>query len=158
MAAESNLVTEPADRVLKITRVFDAPRELLWKAWTDPAEMVKWHGPRGFTSKIEYADFRPGGKYRIYMRGPENDDHWMQGTHREIAPMDRLVMTGGWTDAKGDPLSSETILTVMFEDAGKDKTRLTLHQAVFESVTARDGHNSGWNSTLDRLAEYLAAA
>jgi uncharacterized protein YndB with AHSA1/START domain len=91
------------------------------------------------------------------MRGPENDDHWMQGTHREIVPMQRLVMAGGWTDAQGNPLSPETILTVMFE-AQNGKTRLTLHQAVFESVSARDGHNFGWNSSLDCLGEYLAAA
>jgi uncharacterized protein YndB with AHSA1/START domain len=157
MAAGSNLVMEPADRVLMITRVFDAPRELVWKAWTDPVELVKWHGPRGFTSTIEYSDFRPGGKYRIHMRGPENDDHWMQGTHREIVPMERLVMAGGWTDAQGKALGPETMLTVLFEDAG-GKTKLTLHQAVFESVTARDSHSFGWNSTFDCLGEYLAAA
>jgi uncharacterized protein YndB with AHSA1/START domain len=157
MAAGSNLITEPADRVLLITRVFDAPLELVWKAWTDPIEMVKWHGPRGFTSTIEYADFRPGGKYRIHMRGPENDDHWMQGTHREIVPMERLVMAGGWADAQGNPVSPETILTVMFEEQN-GKTRLTLHHAVFESAGARDSHNFGWNSTLECLGEYLAAA
>jgi len=157
MAAVSSLIIEPADRVLMITRVFDAPLELVWNAWTDPIEMVKWLGPRGFTSAIEYADFRPGGRYRIHMRGPENDDHWMQGTHREIVPMERLVMAGGWTDAQGNPVSPETILTVIFEDQN-GKTKLTLHQAVFESVSARDGHNSGWNSSLDCLGEYLAAA
>ena len=157
MAAGSNLVMEPADRVLMITRVFDAPLDLVWRAWTDPVELVKWHGPRGFTSTIEHSDFRPGGKYRIHMLGPEKDDHWLQGTHREIVPMERLSMTSYWADAKGDPVSPETTLTILFENAN-GKTKLTMHQAVFESVGARDGHNTGWNSTLDCLGEYLAAA
>jgi uncharacterized protein YndB with AHSA1/START domain len=157
MAAGSNLIMEPADRVLKITRVFDAPRELVWRAWTDPKEMVKWHGPRGFTSTIEHSDFRPGGSYRIHMRGPENDDHWLQGMHHEIVPLDRLVMSSFWADAQGKAVSPETTLTVLFEDLN-GKTRLTMHQAIFESVTSRDSHNTGWNSTLDCLEEYLAAA
>jgi uncharacterized protein YndB with AHSA1/START domain len=157
MAAVSNLVMEPADRALMITRLFDAPIELVWKAWTDPADLVKWHGPRGFTSTIEHSDFRPGGSYRIHMRGPENDDHWLQGTHREIVPMERLAMTTSWADAQGNPVSPETILTILFEKAAS-KTKLTMHQAVFESVTARDSHGFGWNSTLDCLGEYLAAA
>ncbi len=157
MAAGSNLAVEPQDRVLIITRIFDAPRELVWKAWTEPERMVKWHGPRGFTSTIERSDFRPGGLYRIHMRGPENDDHWRQGAFREIVAPERLVMVGCWADAQGRPVGPETIVTVTLEDLGA-RTQLTLHEALFESVTARDAHNGGWNSSLDRLAEYLATA
>jgi uncharacterized protein YndB with AHSA1/START domain len=154
MAAGSNLVTEPADRVLVITRVFDAPRELVFRAWTEPKHMVRWMGPRGFTTSVERSDYRPGGSYRFHMRGPENDEHWVQGVFREIAEPERLVMAGGWADAEGNPTGPETLLTLTFEDY-EGKTRLTLHQAVFESVTARDAHRGGWNSSLDRLAEYL---
>ena len=156
MAAGNNLATESADRLLVITRIFDAPRELVWKAWTEPERMVKWHGPRGFTSTIERSDFRPGGFYRIHMRGPKNDDHWMQGTFREIAEPERLVMAGCWTDAEGKPKGPDTLLAVTFEDHN-GKTKLTLHQSGFESVTARDDHRGGWTSALDCLAEYLAA-
>jgi uncharacterized protein YndB with AHSA1/START domain len=157
MAAGSNLAMEPEDRVLIITRIFDAPRELVWKAWTEPERMVKWHGPRGFTSTIERSDFRPGGAFRIHMRGPENDEHWTQGVFREIVAPERLVMASCWADAQGRPVGPETTVTVTLENLGA-RTQLTLHQALFESVTARDAHNGGWNSSLDCLAEYLATA
>ena len=155
MGAAANLVTEPADRVLVITRIFDAPRSLVFKAWTEPEHMVNWFGPRGFTSKVLKNDLRPGGAYRIHMRGPDGDDHWSQGVFREIVPPERLVMVGSWADADGNPTRPETTLTLLFEDVG-GKTRLTLHNAVFESVTARDLHEGGWGSSLDCLAEYLA--
>jgi uncharacterized protein YndB with AHSA1/START domain len=151
----SNPVTEPADRVLVITRIFDAPRELVFKAWTDPRHLVHWMGPRGFRSTVLHSDLRAGGAYRIHMRGPEGDDHWTQGVFREIVEPERLVMVGSWADANGNPTSPETVLTITLEEDG-GKTRLTLHQAIFESITARDGHRGGWNSSLDRLAEYLA--
>ena len=157
MGAARNLITEPADRVLVITRVFDAPRELVFNAWTQSEHMAKWFGPRGFTSKVLKNDPRPGGAYRIYMQGPNNDDHWTQGVYREVVPPERLVMVGSWADANGNPTRPETTVTVLLEDLG-GKTKLTLHNAVFESVTARDEHNSGWNSALDCLAEYLASA
>jgi uncharacterized protein YndB with AHSA1/START domain len=157
MAAGSNLAMEPEDRVLIITRIFDAPRELVWKAWTEPERMVKWHGPRGFTSTIERSDFRPGGAFRIHMRGPENDEHWTQGVFREIVAPERLVMASCWADAQGRPVGPETTVTVTLENLGA-RTQLTLHQGLFESVTARDAHNGGWNSALDCLAEYLATA
>ena len=99
-------------------------------------------------------DVRPGGAYRFHMRSPEGDDHWSQGVYREIVEPERLVMTGNWTDSEGNPTSPETLLTVTLE-AHDGKTKLTLHQ-VFESVTARDAHRGGYNSSLDRLAEYLA--
>jgi uncharacterized protein YndB with AHSA1/START domain len=151
----SNPVTEPADRVLVITRIFDAPRELVFKAWTDPRHLVHWMGPRGFRSTVLHSDLRAGGAYRIHMRGPEGDDHWTQGVFREIVEPERLVMVGSWADANGNPVSPETVLTITLEEEGS-KTRLTLHQAIFESITARDGHRGGWDSSLDRLAEYLA--
>jgi uncharacterized protein YndB with AHSA1/START domain len=155
MAAGSKTVTAPAERTLVITRVFDAPRELVFQAWTDPRHLVNWMGPRGFRSSVEHSDLRVGGGYRIHMRGPEGEDHWTQGTFREILAPERLVMAGCWADAQGNPTSPETLLTISFED-NEGQTRMTLHQAVFESVTARDEHRGGWNSSFDRLAEYLA--
>jgi len=164
MAAGSNLTTEPADLALVITRIFDAPRELVFKAWTEPKHMVQWFGPRGFTTTIVAHDFRPGGTYRLRMRGPEGDDHWAQGVYREIVEPERLVMTwgpgdpsGNWADFEGNPTHPETLLTLTFEEQA-GRTRLTLHQAVFESMAARDSHHNGWNSAFDCLAEYLAVA
>ncbi len=156
MGAAVNLVSEPADRVLKIERVFDAPRSLVFKAWTESEHMAHWWGPRGFTAKVLKNELRPGGAYRIHMLGPDGD-HWTQGIYREVVPPERLVMVGSWADAQGNPTRPETTLTLLFEDLG-GKTRLTLHNAVFESVTARDLHQGGWTSALDCLAEYLATA
>jgi uncharacterized protein YndB with AHSA1/START domain len=155
MAARSNAAAEPAERVLVITRTFDAPRSLVFKAWTETEHLVHWWGPQGFTSTIIANDVRPGGAYRIHMRGPEGDDHWSQGVYCEVVESERLILAGAWTDADGKPTSPETLLTVTFEEH-QGMTKLTLHQAVFESVTARDAHRGGWTSSLERLAEYLA--
>jgi len=155
MGAAVNLITEPADRVLTITRTFDAPRSLVFKAWTESEHTARWWGPRGFKSTVLKNELRPGGAYRIHMRGPDNDDHWSQGVYREVVPPERLVMVGSWADAEGNPTRPETTLTLLFEDVS-GKTKLTLHNAIFESVTARDMHQSGWTSALDSLAEYLA--
>ena len=154
MGAAVNLVSEPAERVLKIERVFDAPRSLVFKAWTESEHMARWWGPRGFKSTVLKNELRPGGAYRIHMLGPDGD-HWSQGIYREVVPPERLVMVGSWADAQGNPTRPETTLTLLFEDVG-GKTKLTLHNAIFESTTARDMHNSGWTSSLECLAEYLA--
>jgi|SRR5271163_984465 len=156
MGAATNLVSEPADRVLVITRMFDAPRSAVFKAWTESDQMAQWFGPRSFESKVLKNDPRTGGAFRIYMRGPSGDDHWTQGVYHEFVAPERLVMDWGWADADGNPTRPRTTLTVNFEDV-EGKTRLTLHQAVFESVAARDDHQGGWNSSFDCLAEFLAA-
>jgi uncharacterized protein YndB with AHSA1/START domain len=156
MGAARNLIREPADRVLVIERVFDAPRTLVFDAWTKSEHMANWWGPRGFKSTVLRNELRPGGAYRIHMLGPDGD-HWTQGVYREVVPPERLVMVGSWADAQGNPTRPETTLTLLFEDVG-GKTRLTLHNAIFESTTARDMHNTGWSSALDCLAEYLATA
>ena len=156
-AANSVATRQTEDRVLVLERIFDAPRGLVFKSWSEPERMVRWLGPRGFTSTILKADFRPGGAYRFHLHSPDGADHWLQGVHREIVEPERLVSTYAWADAEGKATRPETLLTVTFEEHG-GKTKLTLHQAVFESVTARDLHNGGWSSSLDRLAEYLAKA
>lgn len=157
MDARSNAVTESTERELVITRVFDAPRRLVFKAWTEPEHLMRWWGPKGFTLPSCKMDLRPGGTYRFHMRSPEGDDHWSQGVYREVVEPERLVLTGAWTAADGKPISSETLLTVTFEEH-EGKTKLTLHQVGFESVKKRDSHQGGWSSSLERLAEYLANA
>jgi uncharacterized protein YndB with AHSA1/START domain len=148
--------TDAENLELVITRFFDAPRDLVFKAWTDPEHLVRWWGPKGFTSTmIGKIDLRPGAPYRIHMRGPDGDDHWSQGVYREIVEPERLVFAGYWADAEGKPKGPESTVTVTFEDLS-GKTRLTLRQRVFESLTARDAHRGGWTSSFERLAEYLA--
>jgi uncharacterized protein YndB with AHSA1/START domain len=148
--------TDAENLELVITRVFDAPRGLVFKAWTDPEHLVRWWGPKGFTSTIMgKIELRPGAPYRIHMRGPDGDDHWSQGVYREIVEPERLVFAGYWADAEGKPKGRESTVTVTFEDLS-GKTRLTLRQRVFESLTARDAHRGGWTSSFERLAKYLA--
>jgi uncharacterized protein YndB with AHSA1/START domain len=151
-----NTATQMAERELVIERVFNAPRPLVFQAWTDPEHMAQWFGPRGFKSTVLKNDLRPGGAYRIHMLGPDGD-HWSQGIYREIVPPERLVMVGSWADAQGNPTRPENTLTLTFAEQD-GKTKLRLHQAIFESVTARDEHKGGWSSSFDRLAEYLEAA
>jgi uncharacterized protein YndB with AHSA1/START domain len=156
MVARTGAATTSAALELVITRVFDAPPRLVFKAWTEPERLVRWWGPRGFTTPSCKVDVRPGGAFRLCMRSPEGTDHWLRGVYREVVEPERLVCTWAWEDAEGTP-GHETLLTVSFAQQGA-KTKLTLHQAVFESVTARDAHQEGWTSGLDRLAEFLAKA
>lgn len=155
MAATRSSAAEAAsDRELTITRVFDAPRSLVFKVWTDPEHLARWFGPRDWATPSVQADIRPGGAYRIGVRSPKGDDHRMTGVYREIVAPERIVFTFAWEDAAGKP-GHETLVTVTFAEQD-GKTALTFHQAIFETVSARDDHTKGWVSVLDRLETYLA--
>lgn len=152
-----NAAVEPAERVLVITRVFDAPRELVFKAWTDPEHGKRWAGPRGFTATHLQADVRPGGAWRTCLRADDGSrELWQGGVYREVVPPERLVFTFAWDRAEGTP-GHETLVTITLAEHG-GKTTMTFHQAEFESVEQRDGHRGGWNSAFDRLAEHLPQA
>jgi uncharacterized protein YndB with AHSA1/START domain len=157
MAAQSSVAEQSAEGELVITRIFDAPRSLVWKAWSEPERMACWAGPKGFTMTSCEMGTRPGEAFRMSMRSPDGSDHRVRGVYHEIVEGERLVYTWAWVDADGKP-GHETLITVTFADHGEKTTRLTLHQAIFESVTARDEHRGGWDSALDCLAEYLATA
>ena len=156
MEERNSAETAGQDRVLVITRIFNAPRRLVFKAWTDPEQIARWQGPKGFKTTVEKNELRPGGQYRFHMLDPDGGDHWSQGIFQEIVEPERLVMFGSWADAEGNYTRPKTTVTVTFDDLG-DKTRLTLRQEIFESVTARDEHKGGWNSSLDRLGDYVAS-
>jgi uncharacterized protein YndB with AHSA1/START domain len=148
---------DTAERELTITRIFNAPRSLVYRAWTEPEHLAKWLGGPGATATGLESELRVGGAYRIHMRFPDGTDHWVRGVYREIIEQERLVYTWAWENTAGMP-RHETIVTVTFEDAGGDtrKTRMTLHHAGFESITARDEHRRGWIGSYDRFAELLA--
>jgi len=153
MGASSNIASSAGFECV-VTRVFDAPRSLVFKMWTDPEHRAKWFGPRGFTATIIENDVRPGGAYHFHMRGPNYDDHW-RGIYREVIEPERLVFT--WLPRhRGVPIN-DTLVTVTFEDVN-GKTRLTLRHATFPTEAIRDDHTGGWNSTLDRLAELVEMA
>jgi uncharacterized protein YndB with AHSA1/START domain len=144
-----------AEKTLILTRVFAAPRVLVFKAWVEPERAALWWGPQGFTTLSCRMDLRLGGAWRMQMRSPEGTIHTKRGIYREIEPPDRLVFTYAWEDADGLP-DHETLVTLRFEDHGDKETKLTLHQAVFESPTACWSHRDGWTSCLERFAAWLA--
>jgi len=142
---------------LTITRVFDAPRTLVFQAWTEPRHLVRWWGPRGFSTPSCEMDARAGSAYHFRMRASDGREVMWQGACKEIVPPERLVWTCTIRDPNGNLISAETILTVTLEEQG-NKTKMTLHQAVFDSVTNYQGHQNGWNESMSRLAEYLPNA
>ncbi|NJR52547.1 MAG: SRPBCC domain-containing protein [Leptolyngbyaceae cyanobacterium CSU_1_3] len=143
------------DRQLTITRVFDAPRSLVFKVWTQPEHFSHWLGPKDFTAIACHMNVQVGGMYRACIRSPEGNDHWMQGVYREIIEPERLVFTFAWEDENSRPKHG-TLVTVTFEEQG-NKTLMTFQQAIFESIESRDSHNTGWSECFDRLTTYLTA-
>ena len=150
MAARNSTGKETAKRELFIERVFDAPRSLVFGAWSEPKHLMRWFAPKGFTVPACEMDFRVGGRYRLCMRSPEGRDYWVHGVYREIVAPERIVWTGTLEDD-----GNETLTTITFADHD-GKTKLTVHQTYsFESDSTR-GAPQGWAETLERLAEYVA--
>jgi uncharacterized protein YndB with AHSA1/START domain len=151
-ATEVTPATEP---VINITRLFDAPRELVFDAWTDPQHISQWWGPRGFTTTTHERDVRPGGVWRFIMHGPDGTDYDNRIVFREVVRPERLVYDHD-SDKENDPDGFHVTVTFAEEDG---KTRLTL-RTLFKSIAERDrkiefGAVAGGNQTLDRLGEYL---
>lgn len=145
-----NFVEGRAAGEMILTRVFDAPRALVWKAWTDPRHLAQWWGPKGFTLPGCDMDFRPGGKYRFVMRGPDGQDFPFHGVYREIVANERIVFT---CIIERDAIP-ELLVTVIFEDR-EGRTRLTVRQTTAPGEAGR-GQHQGWSETLERLADHLA--
>ena len=136
-----NDLTSLANRDLVITRVFDAPREMVWKAWTEPEQLMRWWGPKSFTSPICKIDLRVGGKYLFCMRSPDGQDYYNTGVYQKIDPLNEIVYTDSFADEKGNVVPAshyglsadfplELQVTVMFEDYdGKTKIIGVIPQA-----------------------------
>ena len=147
--------TEVSERSLTLTRVFNAPRSVVFKAWTDPKQLMQWWGPKHHPADHIEMDVRKDGSWRNRLRSAEDGSElWHHGTFREVVAPSLLAFTFVWEE-EGER-GIENLVTVTFEDLG-GKTRLTLHQVPFQSVEERDGHGEGWGSTLDRLTEHLEA-
>ncbi len=145
--------TKANDRVLTITRTFDAPVELVWKCWTEKKHLDQWSAPKDFTIPRSEADFRVGGKYHLVMRDRrDGNELGLGGEYREIVPNKKLVMTHLWD---GDEDGVESIVTVTFEAVG-NKTRMTFTQTGFASDESRDGHDGGWTECFELLNDLLA--
>ena len=139
-----------AQQSLVIKRTFDAPRDLVWKVWSDPDQAKHWWGPDGFTLPFVEMDQRPGGKWRAHMVSMDGKDFWQHGVYREIVPPEKTVYTFVWDS---DP-QHEMLITVLFAARG-NKTEMTFTQEGFNSADEKAGHEDGWTQTFDRLAAYL---
>jgi uncharacterized protein YndB with AHSA1/START domain len=143
-------------RSIITTRVFDAPRALVFKAWSDPKHLAEWWGPTGFTTTTRRFEFKPGGVWRFVMHGPDGTDYQNRITFDEIVKPEKLVYHHGGS-AEGEPVQFD--VTVAFEALG-DKTRVTMH-AVFPTAAERNrvaekyGAIEGAQQTFARLALYL---
>ncbi len=143
---------DDADTVLTITRSFAAPREAVYRAFTEAEKLKRWWGPQGMTCPVAELDVRPGGRYRTEMNAPDGSVYVTTGEFREVAPPERLVFT--WIWGEGEMAGHETLVTIELRDNG-GATELTLTHERFPDAGKRDLHNQGWSSSLDCLAEIL---
>jgi len=152
-------IENTADREIVISRIFDAPRELVWEAMTDPRHVVHWWGPRGFTSSIETMDVRPGGVWQFVMHGPDGVNYPNRHVFTEVTKPGRIVMTHGGHRENGPSVNA--LATWTFETVEPSRTRVTIHMIfptaedrafVVKEFKAIDGGNQ----TLTRLGEFLA--
>jgi uncharacterized protein YndB with AHSA1/START domain len=149
-----------------VTRIFDAPRELVWKAWTDPKYVMQWWGPKGFTSPVCKMDFRVGGKYLICTRTPDGQEFWHGGEYHEIVPHEKIVSSMYFSDSEGNKvepaqlgIEHEAIEgahdVILFEDLGSGQTKLTFIGNEPMESAKNSGQLEGMNQVLDKVAEVV---
>jgi uncharacterized protein YndB with AHSA1/START domain len=153
--AGATTVTTPSDREIVSERVFDAPRERVFAAHTDPELIAQWWGPRGTTTIVDQMDVRPGGAWRFVVRDADGNENGFRGTYREVTPPERVVQTFEWEGMPGHVI----VETATFEDLG-GRTKVT-GTSLFHTTEERDGMlasgmESGLTESHDRLAELLA--
>jgi uncharacterized protein YndB with AHSA1/START domain len=154
--AQGATITTPTDREIHIERVFDAPRDRVFAAFTDPALIPAWWGPRDLTTVVDQMDVRAGGSWRFVARTPDGSETGFRGTYREVTPPERIVQTFEWEGMPGHV----SVETATFEDLG-DRTRIVT-TSIFHTTEERDGMlgsgmERGMNETYARLDELLAA-
>jgi len=160
-----NMVNETERMV--VTRIFDATRELVWKAWTDPKYVMQWWGPKGFTSPFCKIDFRVGGKFHCCMRTPDGQEFWNAGEYHEIVPYEKIVSSMYFSDSQGNKvepvqygIEHEAIegaydMTI-FEDLGNGQTKLTFIGNEPMESAKNSGQLEGWKEILDKIADVVA--
>jgi len=156
-ANTTNILAEPGKQEILVTREFDAPRELVFKAFTDPKLISQWWGPRTLSTEVDEMDARPGGRWRFINRDAEGNEYAFHGVYHEILAPERVIDT---FEFEGLPEKGHVVLeTMKLEALPGGRTRLTA-QSVFQSVADRDGMlqsgmEDGVNDTYDRLEELL---
>ncbi len=150
--------TDIQNYTLTLTRDFNAPREKVFQAWTDPDILTKWFGPKGVSTESAQIDLRVGGKYNYALKLPDGKIVNHHGEYREIDPPNKLVFTGildGQGCGGSEGVHAETVVTVEIQDMGSS-TRLTLTHDFLPSEESKESHSFGWTGSFDCLAEVLA--
>jgi len=171
MNTKNNPDSDDTRREFTISREFDAPRNRVWKAWTERERLMQWFGPKGFMMTTAKMDFRPGGIFHYCLRTPDAKEMWGKFVYREIVAPERIVLVNSFSDKAGGltrhPFSAtwplETLSTTTFADEG-GKTRLTIQWSALNATDAErktfdsshEGMTQGWTGTFDQLAAYLA--
>jgi uncharacterized protein YndB with AHSA1/START domain len=169
MSTPADSTSAAAEPDLVITRVFAAPRELVFKVWTTPRHVMRWWGPHGFTAPFCTIDFRVGGFFHFCMCSPEGKDYWSKGVYREIVVPEKIVSTMYFSDKEGNFIEpaqygfgpefpSETLDIVTFAVHDGNQTKVTLQRNHPESLAIRYREVEGWSQSMDRFAEELANA
>ncbi|HWG46097.1 MAG TPA: SRPBCC family protein [Gemmataceae bacterium] len=155
MVNKSDATAARPEREVILTRVYDAPRERVFKAWTDAKQLAQWWGPHYFTNPVCELDVRPGGTLRIVMRGPDGVDYPMKGIFREIVEPERLVFTNIVIDQAGNHLAEGLTIVTFAEHDGKTKLTVQTHMVVLvpEAAPMLEGMEAGWTQSLERLEE-----
>lgn len=155
--ARISATKESSEWDLVMTRVFDAPRDVVFKAWTDTRQVAQWWGPNGFTNPVCELDVREGGAMRIEMRAPNGVVYPMTGVFEEIAAAERLVFISSALDDKGNSMFAVLNTVTFVEQHGK--TELTLQARVIKATAQApqylQGMRAGWTQSLDRLGAHL---
>ena len=151
MTAQTDAAS-PSDHVLALKRVFQASQQTLFRAFTDPAQVEKWYGPRGFSATVDRFDARPGGGYRLCMTAPDGAAHWLRGAFVAVEPYERLAFT--WIWEQGEMAEHEMLVTLSFRPVG-DATEVRLEHSRLPSEAAGKAHEGGWISSFECLDELL---
>ena len=152
---KSDVAVAPAELSLSLNRIFDAPRGLVFEAFTKKEHIDRWMCPHGFNISSSGGDLREGGEWHCVMISPQGERCAVSGVYQEIVPDDRLVFSHGWEGESGRT-EHWTRVTIRFEDAGPGRTKLTVEQSIFRSVASRDAHIGGWSESLEKLSGLLA--
>jgi len=140
------------ETTLKVKRVFQAPREKVFRAWTDATELARWFAPSAeYSTRVPELDLKVGGKYKVEMHHKGGIVHTVGGTYQEITPPERLVFTWRWENASG---AHESLVTIEFLDLGRS-TEISLTHVQLPSAEERQKHEQGWNGCLAQLAQYV---
>lgn len=166
MLAQKENNPSTKENELQIVRILDAPRELVYKIWTDVEHLKKWNAPKGCTIHYSRIDITPGGEFLSVVKNPDYPDCWVKGVYLELKAPERISFSMEMSDEQGNTglpqyqnqdWPASTIVTITLESMPDNKTRFILEQSVSEAAAMRKGAYQGWLSSFDILDQYLAS-